>query len=430
MNIVSSYWESTKNTKGSYPKFEGNSDSEVVVIGGGFSGLSTAYFLSKKGLKVTLLEQASIGWGASGRNAGMLTTGYKNSIANLSKKYGKDNTRQLLDFSSDCIKLIDQIVKEENIDCALDYKGGLKLAFKKKHFEDLKKEQEYMYNNFDYKTKLIGPSEIKNEINSPLYKYGALLDSNSFSFHPLNYAIGLSNSIDKYGGLIYENSKVVSVTRNKGGYVVKTNDGVITSKNVVIATNGYSTTNVHKDLTKTMMSIDSHVITTEKLEKNTFDQILPTNRVASDTKNFLYYFRKTTDGRLLFGGRVSFGNQKDSQNNLELYEALRKNMVKVFPDLKNVDIDFKWAGTTAFPMDFMPHVGKTKEGIHYLIGYCGHGAAMSTFFGKLISDSISEETNIPDSLNNLKLTKIPFHNQHNLLLNLAENYMKLKDVIS
>ncbi|WP_020007995.1 NAD(P)/FAD-dependent oxidoreductase [Salinicoccus albus] len=430
MNKVSSYWEATKNTKSSYPKLEGNFDSEVVVIGGGFSGLSTAYFLSKKGIKVTLLEQSSIGWGASGRNAGMLTTGYKNSIASLSKKHGKNNAKQLLDFSKDCIKLIDQIVKEENIDCSLNYNGGLKLAFKKQHFEDLKNEQEYMYDNFNYETKLIYPSDMNNEINSPIYKYGALLDSNSFSFHPLNYAIGLSNSIDKYGGIIYENSKVVSLTKNKDEYVVKTNEGQIISKNVVIATNGYSTSNVHKDLTKTMMSIDSHVITTEKLENNTLDQILPTNRVASDTKNFLYYFRKTTDNRLLFGGRVSFGNRKDSQNKLELYEELRKNMVKVFPNLRNADIDYKWAGTTAFPMDFMPHVGKTREGVYYLLGYCGHGAAMSTFFGKIISDSISKEINIPDSLNNLKLTKIPFHNQQNTLLSLAENYMKFKDIIS
>lgn len=430
MSVVNSYWESTKNKQKVYPVLQGNYEIDVTVIGAGFSGLSTAYFLAKQGFKVILVEQNSVGWGASGRNAGMLTTGFKNSIMSLAKKHGMNQAQELLEMSRDCIKLVDQVAKDEGIDCSIDYKGGLKLAYKEKHFESLKHENEYMSKNFNYETEVISASDLKKEIDSPLYNHGALLDMNSFSFHPLNYAIGLSAAAEKYGTSIYENSKVLSISKKHNKFTVRTHGGSITSENLVMATNGYSTYDTHKGLTRSLMAIDSHIITTEPLDTQTFNSILPNNRVASDTKNFLYYFRKTADQRLLFGGRVSFGKQKDSQNDLNLYEILRKNMVGVFPELSSATIDYKWAGTTAFTMDFMPHVGKTNEGVYYLTGYCGHGAAMSTLLGKVISDTISNESILDNSLSKLKLETIPFHSQKNLMLNLAENYMKFKDIIS
>ena len=430
MSVVNSYWESTKNKHKVYPTLEGDYKTDVTVIGAGFSGLSTAYFLAKSGIRVTLIEQNSIGWGASGRNAGMLTTGYKNSIMSLAKKHGMNQAKELLEMSSDCIKLVDQVAKDEEIECAIDYKGGLKIAYKQNHFESLKRENEYMYKNFNYETEIISAPDLRHEINSPFYNHGALLDMNSFSFHPLNYAIGLSKAAEKYGASIHENSKVLSINKQNNKFIVRTYNGSIESDNIVIATNGYSTYDTHKSLTRSLMAIDSHIITTEPLDTHTFNSILPNNRVASDTKNFLYYFRKTQDRRLLFGGRVSFGRQQDSQNDLNLYEILRKNMVGVFPELADTEIDYKWAGTTAFTMDFMPHVGRTKEGVYYLTGYCGHGAAMSTLLGKLISDTISNESKLENSLSKLKLETIPFHSQKNIMLNLAENYMKFKDIIT
>lgn len=430
MSVVNSYWESTKNKQKVYPELQGIYETDVTVIGAGFSGLSTAYFLAKQGIKVILVEQNSVGWGASGRNAGMLTTGYKNSIMSLAKKHGINQAKELLEMSRDCIKLVDQVAKDENIDCSIDYNGGLKLAYKEKHFESLKHEKEYMYKNFKYETEIINASNLKKEIDSPLYNYGALLDMNNFSFHPLNYAIGLSSAAEKHGVSIYENSRVLSINKKNNKFIIRTQDGSITSEHIVMATNGYSTYDTHKNLTRSLMAIDSHIITTEPLDTEIFNSILPNNRVASDTKNFLYYFRKTADHRLLFGGRVSFGQQKDSQNNLNLYEVLRKNMVKVFPELSSSKIDYKWAGTTAFTMDFMPHVGRTNDGVYYLTGYCGHGAAMSTLLGKLISDSITNESRLENSLSKLKLKTIPFQSQKNLMLNMAENYMRFKDIIS
>lgn len=427
---VNSYWETTKKNIDAFSQIQGNYQTDVTIIGGGFSGLSTAYFLRKAGINVILLEQNTIGWGASGRNAGMLTNGYKPSISKLTKKHGYGQAKELLDMSNDCIQLVEKVVEKENINCSLQHNEGLKLAYKKKHFDALRKQQQFMSKYFNYETKIIGSDDLKQEIHSPFYKYGALLDPNGFSFHPLNYAIGLSEAIHKKGGLIFEKSGVTSIKKHKGYFRIETKYGNITSKNVVLATNGYSTKDTHKKITQSIMPVDSHIITTEPLGEDTAKALLPNNRVASDTKNFLYYFRRTTDHRLLFGGRVSFGSQKNSQNNSEMYEQLRQNMINVFPNLKNSQIDYNWAGTTAFPMDFMPHIGKTKEGMYFLTGYCGHGAAMSTLLGKIISDVIHEDSKINNGLSKLKFNRIPLHSQQTLLLNLAENYMKLKDKIS
>src|SRR5699024_4514038 len=241
MSVVNSYWESTKNKQKVYPELQGIYETDVTVIGAGFSGLSTAYFLAKQGIKVILVEQNSVGWGASGRNAGMLTTGYKNSIMSLAKKHGINQAKELLEMSRDCIKLVDQVAKDENIDCSIDYNGGLKLAYKEKHFESLKHEKEYMYKNFKYETEIINASNLKEEIDSPLYNYGALLDMNSFSFHHLNLAIGYSSAAYNHGLSIYENSKVLSINKENNKFIIRTQDGSITSEHIVVATNGYST---------------------------------------------------------------------------------------------------------------------------------------------------------------------------------------------
>ncbi|MBT2217969.1 FAD-binding oxidoreductase [Virgibacillus dakarensis] len=430
MQNANSYWQATANNTKKRPSLFGEQKTEVTIIGGGFSGLATSYFLNCLGIKTILIEQHSIGWGASGRNAGMLTTGFKKSTAVLSKKLGTDRAKELLKMSVDCIRLVDEVAKKEKIDCSLNYNGGLKLAYKSKHFDALRREHEFMLEKFNYQTEIIPPSDIEKEINSPIYAHGGLMDPHSYAFHPLNYAIGLGDAVERLGGIIYENSQVTSVNKFKDGYIVKTEDGEIVSNEVVVATNGYTTTNTNKKLTKSIMPIESHVITTEPLPKELSKRLIPHNRVSIDTKNFLYYFRMMEDYRLLFGGRVSFVKKNNSQNNPELYEVLRRNMVTVFPELKDTKVDYQWGGTTAFTFDFMPHLGKTEEGLFYMTGFCGHGAAMSTLLGKIIASSIAEKNQLDNVLGDLPLTKIPFHNQRGKILSLAENYLKVIDKIS
>lgn len=428
MSNVNSYWEATAQKKHARKKLTDYIKTDAVVIGGGFSGLATAYYLSKAGVSTVLLEKNTIGWGASGRNAGMLTTGFKNSAMSLAKKRGLDKAKELIDMSVDCIELVDKIAKEEGIDCSINYNGGLKLAYKAKHFESLKREHEFMLKNFNYETSIIEPKNMSQEINSPLYQHGALLDPQSFAFHPLNYALGLADAIEKYGGTIYENSEVKSIKTQKGRYEIDTIGGKIQSTEVVIATNGYTTKNIESKLTKSVIPIESHIITTEQLPESITEQLIPQNRVTIDTKNFLYYFRITDDSRLLFGGRVSFAKKGSSQNNPDLFKSLRESMIDVFPELLDTKIEYQWGGTTAFTFDFMPHLGRTKNGTYYMTGFCGHGAAMSTLLGKLVAkDIVGNSSKLESELAQLNLMKIPFHSQHEMALNVAESYMKIKD---
>src|SRR5699024_3837559 len=197
-------------------------------------------------------------------------------------------------------------------------------------------------------TKIIEPTSMKEEIHSPLYRHGALMDPHSFAFHPLNYALGLGETIEKYGGFIYEHSEATSIKKIKNGYEIITPTGKVHASEIVIATNGYSTKKVDNKLSRSIIPIDSHVITTEQLHEDVANRLIPKNRVTIDTKNFLYYFRVTEDHRLLFGGRVSFAKSGTSQSDPSLFESLRQGMIDVFPELKDKNIDYQWGGTTAF----------------------------------------------------------------------------------
>lgn len=405
-------------------------ETDVVIIGGGFTGLSTAYHLQQHGVNSIVLEQHHVGWGASGRNAGMLTTGYKKGLQQLERKFGQTKTKILLELSVECINLVKQLVEKHQMDCDLENSSQVKLAYKPSHFEKLQRENERLNTKYDYHTEIITPEKMKEEINTTYY-HGGLLDPYSAAFNPFKYCVELARVVEELGGLIYEDSKVIRIKRNRNSVTVITPKGEVKAKELVIATNGYST-NITKKLTKSIMPIDSHIITTEPLPNNIIENINPKNRVFVDTKNFLYYFRLTKDNRMLFGGRVSFKKLKDKANGKlsPIYETLRQNMIEVHPELENVGITHCWGGTTAFTMDFLPHIGRLEDGTYFGIGYCGHGAAMSTLFGKFIADDIFMKYRNKSILESIKLKRIPLHSQRAKILSIVSAYYKIKDMLS
>jgi gamma-glutamylputrescine oxidase len=425
MDYIPSYWSSTTNPHKAKPSLVDTLYTDVVIIGGGFTGLATAYHLRKRGVKAVVLEQNRVGWGASGRNAGMLTTGFKKSASKMAQMWGLTEARKFLNISVDCIRLVADIVKEHEIDCGLNDCGSIKAAYKPAHFERLKKEQEYMLNNFNYPTHLIEPGNMSEELNSPLY-HGGLIDPHSGSFHPLNYALGLAEVIEELGGAIYEETPVTAIKRRGDQVHVSTPSGEVIANHLVVATNGY-TSDITKKLQKTVIPIGSHIITTEPL-LGIAHKLIPNNRVVSDTKNFLYYFRMTQDQRLLFGGRVSF--DKNKEENEQFYHVLRMNMLDVFPDLKDVKVDFKWGGLTAFTIDMFPHIGQMEDGTYFAMGYCGHGAAMSTLLGKCLAENIINQAQGSNPLEKLPLRTVPLHGQQAKIMNLVGYYYRFRDRIS
>ncbi|CAM3844336.1 FAD-binding oxidoreductase [Aeromicrobium ponti] len=423
MHHTDSLWAATANPLKLRPSLEGKFHTDVTIIGAGFTGLATAYYLRKAGINCVVLEKNVVGWGASGRNAGMVLTGFKNSIQQIEKSWGRETAKVFLDQSGLGIEKVRGIVEAEGIECSLSDCGSMKAAFKPSHSESMKREQEFMWQAYEYELRYVERNQLKTELDSEFY-HGGLVDFKSSSFHPLNYALGLANAVEVKGGKIYEQTEVSSVEENHQGYSVKTEMGAVQSSHIVFATNGY-TEKLNKKLTRSIMPMGSYIIATEPLGKEVTERLIPNNRMISDTKNFLYYFRRTPDERILFGGRVSFNSKEDET----LYHSLRENLLEVFPELSDRKIEFKWGGKVAFPMDFFPHVGTIKKNIHYALGYCGHGASTSTLFGEYVAQNIIDPNREKSKLEELPLRTIPLHSQKNLLLNLAGSYYSLLDKV-
>ncbi|MFZ4451703.1 NAD(P)/FAD-dependent oxidoreductase [Salibacterium aidingense] len=424
MHHIDSLWSASANEIKMRPSLEGEIESKVVIIGAGFTGLAAAYYLSQAGISCIVLEKHVIGWGASGRNAGMVLTGFKESTEKIEKRWGKENAQMFLNQSSAGIERVREITEKEQIDCSLEHSGSLKAAYKSKHFESLKKAHEFMWKEYNYETTLVSKENLPRELNTDFYQ-GGLIDPRSHSFHPLNYALGLAETVEKQGGKIYEQTDVQKINKKHGSYEVITNMGKVKAEHIVFATNGYTEKNINKKLTRSVMPMGSHIIATEPLPAGRAEQLIPNNRMVSDTKNFLYYFRRTPDDRILFGGRVSFNDKQDKS----LYSSLYKNLLDVFPQLQGTKVDYKWGGKVAFTLDFFPHVGMLKDTLHYALGYGGHGASTSTLLGEYIAKNIMDPHREKTKLENLSLKRIPLHSQKQVILNIAGSYFNLLDKI-
>jgi len=356
---------------------------DVVVIGGGYTGLSAARTLAKSGANVALLEANTIGWGASSRNGGMVLTGLKLPMQTVIKKYGRDVARQLFQCSLDSIDTVEEIVKEENIDCGFARYGHLLTANKPKHYDALKEEVEFMDREFNHKVTLVAPNEQRTEIGSDIY-HGALLDEVSGGLNPAQYVSGLARAAGKAGATLHARARVTSLEPRGNRFVIQTERGSLQAESVLVGTSGY-TGNVTKKLQRKVIPIGSFIIATERLSDELAHKLSPNNRMIFDFKHYLNYFR-LWDNRMVFGGRAAFF--PETANTIaRSAEILRREMIQVYPQLKDAKVEYVWGGTLDFAFDQMTHVGEV-DGIHYSLGYAGHGVAMATYLGKTVAEAM------------------------------------------
>ena len=358
-------------------------DVDVAVIGGGYTGLSAARTLAQQGAKVVVLEAETIGWGASSRNGGMVLTGLKVGMAAVSKKYGRELAKALFQYSLDSVDTVEQIIREENIDCGFARTGHLLTANKPKHYESMKDEADFMEREFNHKVRLVPAGELKSEIGSNVY-FGALVDDVSGGLNPAQYVAGLAGAAEKAGAILCARARVDRLERGERRFVIETERGSLSASSVFVATSGY-TGNVTKNLQRKIIPIGSFVIATEKLTDELANEISPHNRMIFDYKHFLNYFR-LWDNRMVFGGRAAFFPENENTIS-QSAEILRREMVGVFPQLKEVKVEYAWGGTLDFAFDQMTHVGE-DNGLFYALGYAGHGVAMGTHLGKSVAEAI------------------------------------------
>lgn len=420
-------WEATANKRRKYEQLEGDQHCDVVIIGGGYSGLSTSYHLQEQNYSTIVLEQNQIGSAASGRNGGQVLTGYLGTMEKWAKKKGLEAAKEMWDLSISSIDLIEHIINENQISCDFRRNGDFYAAHKASHLEGMKRDQEFMVRELDYhKIDIVEKENMQDEMNTTFYE-GGRVDKSSAHFHPLNYALGLGGAAEKLGAKIYENSEALNISNDgKGKKVINTRYGRVFADHVVIVTNAYSG-NLNQTIKKSVVPIESIMISTEVLDEELLKNLIKNDRAISDSKELLFYFRRTADNRLAFGGSGRSSSKSDQNR---LYDSLHKGMLSVFPQLNEARIEYQWSGKVGFTKSMLPYIGQLEDGTHYAFGYGGHGAAMSSMLGKLIAENIVNEGDANNPLKIQRLRPIPFHSQNVKGIGMIKFYKQFQDKFS
>ena len=396
--------------------------TDVAVVGGGYTGLSAARTLARQGVAVTVVERHRAGWGASGRNGGFVLPGFQPEADCLVRRYGAERARALFAGSMEAIGFLEGVIAEEAIDCGYARRGAVTLAARPSHLRDLERSRRTLRDRFGHETVLLGPAELRAEIDSPSY-HGGLLDPAAGGLHPARYCAGLAAAAVRAGAVIVEGIEVLGVNRSERSTTLATSGGPLRAAEVLVATNGY-TGAAFPGLRRRVVPVGSYVVATARLEPSVARGLLPRARVMSDTWNLLHYFRLSDDGRLVFGGRTSFTPTTVERSAGILATAMRK----IFPQLAEVPVEYAWAGNVCFGRDRMPHAGRL-DGVHYALGYAGHGVALSTWLGARMGDALAGRGAIPD-LTGDRLRAIPLYGGTPWFLPAVGGYYRLKDWLS
>ena len=405
--------------------------ADVVVIGAGFTGLSAALALAKRGAKVVVLESETIGWGASSRNGGMVLTGLKLGANKLISAYGRELTHRMYAASLESISSVECLVKNESIACDFARTGHLEVACKQSHFDDYARQVEVIAREFNHQLRIVPRYELSSEIGSGIY-FGGMVDEISAGLNPARYVAGLGTAALGAGARICERTRLQNIQHQPRdaapGFRLNTTRGAIWARDVLVGTSGY-TGGATPTLRNKIIPIGSFIITTEVLPDALARELSPRNRQIYDSKNYLYYYRLTPDNRMLFGGRAAFFPETD-QTIRKSAEILRQGMIDVYPQLRDTEVDYVWGGTLDFCFDIMPHAGR-MDGLYFAVGYAGHGVAMATWQGQKMAEWIAEgKTDNP-------FAEIPFpgaplglYNGKPWFLPFAGAYYKVLDWIS
>lgn len=428
--VGSNYWLTTirmpAGTPGELPE-----RADVVVMGAGFTGLSAARTLARQGAKVVVLEANTIGWGASSRNGGMVLTGLKLSVKTLAERYGMELTRRMYASSLQSIDLVEHIVHEENIECSFSRCGHLEVASKQSHFDAYARAAEVIAKEFNHQLRIIPRNELGNEIGSKIY-FGGITDESSAGLNPAQYVSGLARAAIEAGAGVCDNARVQRIQRDSqngaAGFTVLTSRGKVFTREVLVGTSGY-TSAATPYLKKKIIPIGSYIIATEPLPETLARELSPRNRMIFDSRHYLHYYRLTPDNRMLFGGRAAFF--PETRNTIQRSaEILRRDMVEVYPQLRNANLEYAWGGTLDFCFDTMPHAGKT-DGIHFAVGYAGHGVAMATYLGIKTAEKMSgAKVDIPFAEIPFRGAPFGLYNGRPWFLPFAGAYYKVLDWVS
>ncbi len=395
-----SYYAATATPPGPYPAAEGEVSCDLAIIGGGFTGLSAALHAAGAGLDVVLLEASRVGFGASGRNGGQVHPGQRLDQDTLEAMLGRDRARVLWDLALESVDLTLDLARRHAPEAG--YVSGIIEADHKPRFVPhshayaRKLREEYGYD----KIRPLSREELRELVGSPAY-HGGTLDMGGGHLHPLRYAFGLARAAAAAGARLFENSRVTKVA--EGDPVTLTTDRArIRARHLLWACNGYLG-HLEPRIAARVMPINNFIIATEPLDEATARGLIRDNHAVADSKFVINYYRLSEDRRMLFGGGESYGYRFPA----DIAAKVLKPMLEIYPQLRDVRIDYAWGGTLGITLKRLPHFARLGPNVLTASGYSGHGVALATLGGKLAAEALAGQAGRFDIMADLPSPRFP-----------------------
>lgn len=380
-SYIDTYYSRSRARDVTYPSLSHDIETDVCIVGGGLAGLTTALECARAGRKVTILERNRIAWGASGRNGGFVSAGYATSIQNMKRRVNPTNADTLYRMSIEGVEIVRNNINALRIPGA-DVTPGILRVTRYDSGDNLKIYCDEMNAQFDEKLEYRNRQAVQNDLVSAAYHQG-IYDPNGFHFHPLNYASSLAAEIERLGGIVFEETSAMARIKENGRHIVMTADGKVKAQHVVLSGGGY-TDGIERRLERAFLPIATYVLLTEKLG-DLLQQAIRTMAAIGDDRRAGDYYRIVDRDRILWGGRITTRTADPH----DLAGLLRQEMVRTYPQLKDVKVELAWSGLMSYARHLMPQIGKLEEGLWHCTAFGGHGMNTTAIGGKVIAEAIT-----------------------------------------
>ena len=413
---------------GNDPPTELPARADVVVVGGGLTGLNCAIELGRGGAHAVVLDAEALGFGASTRNGGGVSGG-NNVGKGLSGAKGRqspqdavEELRAIMGDASEGLAHIEALIARENIACHYERTGRFVGAWTPKHYAGMAAKIEALNTMADADASMLPRERQREEIASDYY-HGGMVVNRTGKLHPALYHRGLLDAARRHGATLLGSTRAGKLTRTADGWRVETARGAIEAREVVIATNGY-TGGLTPDLKRRLIPVASHIIATEALDPDLARSLIPNRRTLADSRRILTYYRMSPDNtRVIFGGRAKFTQVTPEVS----APILRSMMLLRWPQLKGVRVTHAWTGNVAFAFDYLPHMGVTPKGLHYAMACNGAGVAMLSYLGAELGKKLLGKSNRVPVFDGRDFPTRPFYTGHPWMLPMVGNWYRLRD---
>jgi glycine/D-amino acid oxidase-like deaminating enzyme len=394
---------------------------DVAVIGAGYTGLHAALQTARGGRTTIVFDAEDAGWGCSTRNGGQISTSIKPSFEQLARRHGSQRAFEILKEGQRSLDWIADFVRSEAIDCDFGQVGRFHAAHNAAQYEALGGRIASQPKGLEVDAFMLTRAQQRSELGSDAY-WGGVVYTRHCSVNPARYHQGLLERVLSAGAQLAPNCAVTGIEKQGALFRLSTPRGSVVARDVVIATNGY-TGGLTPWLQRRVIPIGSYMIATEPLPEGMMDSLIPNNRIVSDTRRVVYYYRASPDRRrILFGGRVSYHETDPRVSGPKLHA----DMVQIFPQLRDTRVSHSWCGFVAYTFDELMHLGK-RDGLHYAMGYCGAGVGTSSYFGMRLGQQVLGLPEGRTALDGLPFETRPFYTGNPWFLAPSVAYYRWRD---